>query len=132
MNSWSEESIQLARRGAIGGAVLFALLASGCIHHEETVYKEEARKPVSFENDSAARKFYEAFLNQPQSHRQVSSTDVSVPVVFGHKVRTVEGSNAEFNRAVEQCDANRDGVITLDEATKFEAQLAQPKSKKKR
>lgn len=37
-----------------------AALGAGCISTKETVYREEARLKVEFENDTAGRLFYEA------------------------------------------------------------------------
>lgn len=106
-------------------AVLAALaggaLLSGCVHHHETVYEDAPRTHVTFENDKAARLFYEALALGKSPGRQLSKTEVHVPVVFGHERRVVEGPNAGFNRAVAQCDSNRDGTITEKEAGIFAA-----------
>ena len=40
---------------------------TGCISTKETVYRETERLKVEFENDSAARIFYEAFTKSPAS-----------------------------------------------------------------
>jgi len=94
-----------------------ALLLVGCIHHEETVYRDEPRASVRFENDSAARIFYEA-LNKPGSKqdRSESKTKVDLPIVFHNERRVVSGPNGAFNRAVDICDSNHDGEITEQEA----------------
>jgi hypothetical protein len=98
-------------------AAVGVFLLTGCIHHEETVYRDEARANVAFENDTAARIFYEA-LNEParKSERTESTTEVKLPVVFSDKRRVVSGPNHAFNRAVEICDSNHDGRITEQEA----------------
>lgn len=97
-----------------------ALLASGCISHEETIVKDVERVPVSFENDTAGRLFYETLSRTSVRHgRHEDSTKVQIPIVFEHKVRTVTGESAAFNQAVGRCDTNRDGKITELEAKIF-------------
>ncbi len=97
-----------------------ALLSTGCISHEETIVKDTERTPVSFENDTAGRLFYETLSKGGFSRgRQEDSTKVQIPIVFEHKVRTVTGENAAFNEAVGRCDTNRDGKITETEAKIF-------------
>jgi hypothetical protein len=102
-------------------AVLAAiLLCSGCIRHETTTYREEPRVPVAFENDAAARLFYETLQHtRSGSGRTESKTAVSLPVVLDHKHRVVQGESVAFNRAVRRCDLNADGLITEQEAGAF-------------
>ncbi|MBI1176951.1 hypothetical protein GC207_05875 [bacterium] len=97
-----------------------AVLATGCIHHTETVYRDVSRVKVEFENDAAGRMFYEALSKTPH-HRgeRESKTDISIPIVFSHTTETVTGENYEFNKAVKDCDTNQDGVITETEARIF-------------
>ena len=97
------------------------LLLTGCVHHHETVYEDAPRSVIKFENDKAARIFYEAVALGKRPERQLRKTEVNVPIVFGHERRVVEGPNTSFNRAVSQCDTNRDGTITLQEAEIFAA-----------
>jgi hypothetical protein len=103
---------------------LFTLVASaalaGCIHTEKTTYREEPRVKIAFENDAAARLFYETLHRAPPKvSRAESSTEVSLPVVFGHKERVVQGDSIVFNEAVRRCDTNADGSITEAEARIF-------------
>src|SRR6266581_9518389 len=100
-----------------------AVLNTGCISTERTVYRDEARVKVEFENDAAGRLFYEA-LSKMQSRRgrSESKTEVSIPVVFDHKRRVVEGESVAFNQAVRRCDTNGDGRITELEARIFAEQ----------
>ena len=101
-------------------ATAAALLATGCIHTEETVYRDVARVPVEFENEAAGRTFYEALSRLPRTNnRQESKTEISIPVVFGHSQRIVRGENAAFNEAIAQCDTNKDGRVTETEARIF-------------
>lgn len=107
-------------RIALPVAVLAALLATGCIHTHETVYKDVARVPVEFENEAAGRVFYEALSRRPHSgDRQESRTEVSVPLVFSNEQKVVRGPNEAFNRAVAEADTNKDGRITETEARIF-------------
>ncbi len=94
-----------------------ALFSPGCITHEETVYRDVARVKIQFENEAAARIFYEALSRTPAHRRNAeSSTEVHIPVVFRHKERVITGENAGFNDAVLRCDTNKDGTITEMEA----------------
>jgi hypothetical protein len=105
-------------RSAIAlGTLGTALLLVGCIHHETTVYRDEPRVGVRFENDRAARIFYETFSKAGEKQeRSESRTKVEVPVVFHNERRVVSGPNHAFNRSVEICDSNHDGEITEQEA----------------
>src|SRR5262245_34905726 len=88
-----------------GGALLF----TGCIHHQETVYKDTERVPVEFENDTAARIFYEKLSMSPsKAGSEESRTEVKIPIVFSDERKVVAGPNRAFNKAVERCDTNRD------------------------
>ena len=103
---------------------LAALGPIGCIHTEETVTQDEARVAVEFENEAAGRIFYESMSRKPNSGtRRENSTEVEIPFVFGHRVRTVRGPNTAFNEAVAQADTNRDGKITETEAHIFAGQV---------
>jgi hypothetical protein len=97
-----------------------ALLWGGCITHEETVYKDSERSPVHFENDTAARYFYEKLSRSPAKRSGTESrTEVKVPFVFKDERKVVAGSNTAFNKAVVKCDTDRDGTITEQEARIF-------------
>jgi len=105
--------------------LLFSLtvLNLGCISTERTVYREQDRMKVEFENDSAGRLFYEVLSKlQSRRGRSESKTEVSIPVVFNHKRRVVEGESIAFNQAVRRCDTNGDGRITGLEARIFAEQ----------
>jgi hypothetical protein len=107
--------------------VLAAVGWGGCISHDETVVRDVARAKVEFENDLAARVFYETLSKHPNTGtRTESTTRVEIPVVLDHKQRVVTGPNAAFNEAVAACDTNRDGRITEMEARIF-AEQRQPK-----
>lgn len=99
------------------------LLGTGCISHHETVYRDTERVAVSFENDTAARLFYEG-LERRRKNRSGNETrtELHIPVVFEHEVKTVTGPSAQFNDAVQAADTNRDGKITEAEARIFNEQ----------
>lgn len=102
-----------------------SIIFSGCISHKSTVVKDEPRKQVAFENDTAARVFYEALskMSQGRSHTE-STTKINIPVIFENERRVVTGPNVAFNEAVAECDSNGDGTITEQEAKIFAAQVA--------
>lgn len=103
-------------------AVVAASLTA-CISSKETVYRETERVKVEFENDAAARIFYEAFTKSPESHqRNEKTTSFNIPVII-HAQRTEKDSESSgFNTAVRRCDTNADGKITEAEARIFAAQ----------
>ncbi len=104
----------------IGSSTACALLAAGCITHESNITRDAARTSVEFENDAAARIFYEALSHGACKDCQGdSTTKFEIPVVFEYKRHSVTGPNAAFNRAVELCDTNHDGKITEAEAKIF-------------
>ncbi len=101
-------------------AVTAGFLASGCITHEETVYRDVSRIDVKFENDTASGIFYGALARITSGHGvQESTTRVTVPFLLHSKQRVVKGDSALFNEAAARCDANKDGVITEAEARSF-------------
>jgi hypothetical protein len=98
-------------------SVVLGLALCGCIHSNQTVYNNPDRLKVEFENDTAARLFYETLSkSHPVSSRHESDTTVEIPVVFANHRHVVDGENVAFNEAVRQCDTNQDGKITEQEA----------------
>jgi hypothetical protein len=112
----------MTRKPILFAASILPLLA-GCISHEETSYRDVARVPVEFENETAGRTFYEGLSRMRTPQSVESKTDVSIPVVFEHKTREVSGPNLAFNNAVTRCDTNKDGRITELEAKIFAQNL---------
>lgn len=101
-------------------AVSAGVLASGCITHDETTYRDVSRIDVKFENDTASGIFYGALARSTSGHGvQESTTRVTVPFLIHSKQRVVKGDSAAFNEAAARCDANKDGVITEAEARSF-------------
>ena len=113
------------KRLAFGLALAAALAGgAGCIHTNETVIKDEARLPVEFENDAAARAFYETLSRTAgAADKTERRTEVSLPVIFSHEEKVVRGPNTGFNEAVRRCDTNQDGRITESEARIFAASV---------
>lgn len=106
-------------------AALCSLVFSGCITHKSTVVRDAERTRVEFENDTAARVFYEALSKLPEGrHQAESTTTIDIPVVFENERHVVTGPNATFNEAVAECDSNRDGKITELEAKIFAEHVA--------
>lgn len=97
-----------------------AVILCGCIEQNETIYHNPERVKVEFENETAARIFYETLSKYPgPANKRESSTSVEIPVIFEHHSKVVEGENVSFNEAVRQCDSNRDSKITELEAKIF-------------
>lgn len=74
-------------------AGVLGVLICGCISHERTVYEEAPRSRVEFENDRAARVFYETLSKAPPRRHAESKTEIAIPIVFDHKHRVVPGQN---------------------------------------
>ena len=104
--------------------VLAALgvLLTGCITHNSVVYRDVERVKVEFENDTAARLFYETLNRNPGGRHSEGTTSINIPIVFEHQQKVVSGPNVKFNDAVAVCDANKDGKITELEARIFAKQ----------
>ncbi len=106
-------------------AALCSLFFSGCITHQSTVVRDVERTKVEFENDNAARIFYEALSKMPERrHQAESTTKIDIPVVFENERHVVTGPNGAFNAAVAECDSNGDGKITELEAKIFAEHVA--------
>ena len=90
---------------------------AGCITHKSVTYHDVERVKVSFESDAAARLFYETLSkNTGNLQHSESTTTLSIPIIFENEQKTVTGPNTKFNDAVAECDLNKDGVITEQEA----------------
>ncbi len=103
-------------------AGICSLLLAGCIHQESTTIKDVPRTKVEFENDTAARLFYEGLQRASATYKDEVKTEVDLPIIFHHERKIVTGPNAAFNRGVEICDSNKDGKITEDEARIYNEQ----------
>jgi len=109
----------ISRRAMCIIAGISGVVICGCISHERTVYEEVPRSRVEFENDKAARVFYETLSKAPPRRHSESKTEIAIPIVFDHKHRVVPGQNVAFNDGVALCDTNQDGKITELEAQIF-------------
>jgi hypothetical protein len=93
------------------------ILLAGCITHKTVVYQDVERAKITFESDAAARLFYETLSrNSGDPKHSESTTTISIPIIFENEQKTVAGPNVKFNAAVADCDSNKDGVITEQEA----------------
>jgi hypothetical protein len=103
-------------------ALVSATLAmSGCISHKTVVRQDVERAKVEFENESAARIFYEKLSHMPVQDKRESRTEFCIPVVFEWEKKIETSDNQRFNEAVRRCDTNQDGKITENEAKIFQA-----------
>lgn len=94
-----------------------AFFLAGCITHKSVTYHDVERVKISFESDAAARLFYETLSkNSGDRQHSESTTTLSIPIIFENEQKTVTGPNVTFNEAVAECDLNKDGVITEQEA----------------
>ena len=107
----------------VAAGVLLGLGGLGCsslIYHQKTVHRDEQRLPISFETDAAARTFYEAVEKVRASSRPTESkTEFHIPVIFSHKITTVNAPHQVFNESIRRADTNQDGTITEKEARIF-------------
>ena len=109
------------------GCAALALAAAGCISTERTVYREETRLRIEFENDTAGRLFYETLSHvSGRRARSESHSRVSLPIIFDCRTTVREGESIAFNKAVRECDSNHDGRITETEARIFAGRYPQP------
>lgn len=94
---------------------------AGCITHKSTIHEDVERVKVTFENETAARIFYEKLSHIPSSEKRESRTKFDIPLVFEWEQQVETGDNKRFNDAVLRCDTNQDGRITEDEAKIYSA-----------
>jgi hypothetical protein len=117
MSDPNQEKWMKKRLLGIGLSAVCGMFFCGCITHQTTVVQDPPRVRVEFENETAARIFYEALSQGHRDERQSeTNTKVEIPILFEHTSKVVSGSNVAFNRAVELCDTNKDGKITEMEA----------------
>jgi len=96
------------------------ILCSGCVTKEATVIQDGERAKVEFENETAARTFFEGMQKGGYKPQQAtSSTKFEIPIIFEYRRNVTQGPNAAFNRAVGIADTNKDGKITEVEARIF-------------
>ena len=106
---------------SVRGAVALLVLTPGCItlfSKTEVVRDGEQPRPVRFESPEAAEVFHRALKRRSDS--ESGGADVGLPLLSLCRRNRVLSEAAKFNDAVERCDADQDGVITLAEAQAFE------------
>lgn len=107
-------------RGGILWLGVVAVALAGCIRTRETVYRDDRRTPVTFENEVAGQLFHETLDRSLRGRsRTVNRSSVGLPIVFRHERRVIEGDGRLFNEAVARCDTNHDGRISELEARVF-------------
>ena len=91
-----------------------------CVHQESNVVKDSERAKVEFENEAAARNFFDGMQKGGFSTKQTTSTTkFELPIIFEYRKNVTSGANSGFNRAVQLCDSNKDGKITELESKIF-------------
>jgi len=112
--------MSLTRLLAIAGAVGLLAAAPGLtlLSKKEVVRPDEQPRPVRFESPEAAEVFHRALKRRSDS--ESGGADVGLPLLSLCRRNRVLSEAANFNDAVETCDADQDGVITLAEALAFE------------
>lgn len=110
----------MSRPATLAAFAAALTLLPGCItlfSKTEVVRSGEPRRPVKFECQEAADKFYTAMK---ATNREVGGAYVGVPFVTLYNKDTKLSEVAVWNDAVARCDTDQDGVVTLVEATVFE------------
>jgi hypothetical protein len=106
-----------------------ALLAfsSGCLftrHTTNVVRKDEKPRAVTFESPQAKNLFDGKLVEVRSNLTSMSNPKVvAVPFVLWWSSTEVVSDNGIYNDQVAICDKNGDGVITLDEANIYAAQV---------
>lgn len=66
------------------------VMTTGCIHRHEVVAHRDLRVSIAFEIDTAARLFYEKLeSNRSFSTVPETRTAITLPLIFGHELRSV-------------------------------------------
>ena len=112
--------MSLTRLLAVAGAVGLLAAAPGLMLLSKTVVvrQDEQAREVRFESPEAADVFHRALRRRLDS--EAGGADVRLPFLNLFSPNRVLSEAARFNDAVETCDADQDGVITLAEALAFE------------
>jgi hypothetical protein len=95
---------------------------AGCLlvyTKEETLRKDESRRPVTFESDTGARLFAAAVEKQLAKPREVGSQNLVIPFLTYITVSSKLSEAAAFNDEMTACDTDHNGVISDGEAVAF-------------
>lgn len=109
-----------ARLAATACAVVSLAFVPGCLtlfSKTEVVRGEESRRPVRFENATAAEEFNDAV--KWKSKASMGGAHVGVPFVTLYSRQRQLSDAAHFNDCVLRCDTDQDGTVTLAEARMF-------------
>jgi hypothetical protein len=103
--------------------LVFALLQlnMACLHYErtDTVRREENPQAISFESEAAERLFADALEKKKVSNLDISSANITVPLIFywSKSVRLSEA--AFFNDQVKACDVDGNGLLSDTEVAEY-------------
>lgn len=106
-------------RVAAASAALALVFLPGCLtlfSKTEVIRGEEARRPVRFENGTAAESFSKAMKDRSAN---LGGTHFGVPFVTLYSRDRQLSDSAHFNDCITRCDTDQDGTITLAEAQIF-------------
>ncbi len=105
-------------------AALSALLLYGCVSVQKYTYHDAPRAGTTFASEKASQTFYEALLAEkfPADGYKHSLT-LFVPLPVSYYERDRDSSTILVNAALAQADADKDGVITEQEADAYAAAL---------
>lgn len=109
-----------ARLAPAAFAVATLAFVPGCLtlfSKTEVVRGEESRRPVRFENTTAAEEFNDAVKGK--SKASMGGAHVGVPFVTLYSRHRQLSDSAHFNDCVLRCDTDQDGTITQAEARMF-------------
>lgn len=95
---------------------------SGCLFaHNSTnvVRSDELRRSVRFESPVAREAFSARAFNDKVREKATQSKFFAIPFLFWYSRTDTLSDNAFYNDQVAACDANHDGVISVEEALAY-------------
>jgi len=105
--------------------VVLLCLCSGCLgvrHTTRVIRENEQPRPVRFESEQA-RNLFQAGVNQMKAHKETTNFQLSFSLLGWRSQADVLSDNAVYNDEVLACDANGDGLITVQEAVAYRARV---------
>jgi hypothetical protein len=114
----------MSRVGSIRSVLPAALLClcSGCLitHHSTNVVRQdEPRRPVQFESSAAQQAFSARAFDEEAREKAAKTSFFAVPFLLWWSKTNVLSEGAYFNDQVAACDADGDGVISVQEALAY-------------